>query len=134
MSNYVLDTNTCIYWLKGREEVRRKIEQAGTNNLKMTIITLAELRYGAYNSQKVKENLKNINNFLRKVRVLFLNEDATNRFGKIKVDLRRSGQVIDDFDILIAAITLNNGGILVTNNTEHFKRIEGLKYENWIGD
>jgi tRNA(fMet)-specific endonuclease VapC len=69
---------------------------------------------------------------LRKVRVLFLNEDAANKFGKIKVDLRRGGQIIDDFDILIAAITLSNDGILVTNNIEHFKRIEGLKFENWL--
>lgn len=132
MSDYILDTNTCIYWLKGREEIRRKIEQVGTNNLKMTIITLAELRYGAYNSQKVQENLKNINNFLKKVRVLLLNEDSVDRFGKIRVDLRRSGQIIDDFDILIAAITLSNGGILVTNNTAHFERVEGLKVENWL--
>lgn len=132
MSDYILDTNTCIYWLKGREEIRKKIEQVGTNNLKMTIITLAELRYGAYNSQKVQENLKNINNFLKKVRVLLLNEDSVDRFGKIRVDLRRSGQIIDDFDILIAAITLSNGGILVTNNTAHFERVEGLKVENWL--
>lgn len=132
MSGYILDTNTCIYWLKGMEEIRRKIEQVGTDNLRMTVITLAELRYGAYNSQKVEENLKNIDNFLRKVRVLFLNEDAANKFGKIKVDLRRAGQIIDDFDILIAAITLSNDDTLVTNNIEHFKRIEGLKCENWL--
>lgn len=132
MNDYVLDTNTCIYWLKGREEIRRRIEQIGTDNLRMTVVTLAEMRYGAYNSQKVEENLKNIDNFLRKVRVLFLNEDAANKFGKIKVDLCRGGQIIDDFDILISAITLSNDGILVTNNIEHFKRIEGLKFENWL--
>ncbi len=132
MSGYVLDTNTCIYWLKGREEIRWKIEQVGTDNLKMTVITLAELRYGAYNSQKVEENLKNIDDFLRKVRVLFLSEDAADKFGKIKADLRGAGQIIDDFDILIAAITLSNDGVLVTNNIEHFKRVERLKYENWL--
>jgi len=132
MSDYVLDTNTCIYWLKGREEIRRKIEQVGTDNLRMTVITLAELRYGAYNSQKVEENLKNIDDFLRKVRVLFLSEDAADKFGKIKADLRGAGQIIDDFDILIAAITLSNDGVLVTNNIEHFKRVERLKYENWL--
>lgn len=132
MSGYVLDTNTCIYWLKGREEIRRKIEQVGTDNLRMTVITLAELRYGAYNSQKVEENLKNIDDFLRKVRVLFLSEDAADKFGKIKADLRGAGQIIDDFDILIAAITLSNDGVLVTNNIEHFKRVERLKYENWL--
>lgn len=132
MTNYVLDTNTCIYWLKGKGEIRNKVEQVGADNLNMTIITLAELRYGAYNSQKVKENLKNIDNFLRKVKVLPLNEETTDIFGKIKVDLRRSGQMIEDFDILIASITLSHGGILVTNNVEHFKKIDGLSYENWL--
>jgi tRNA(fMet)-specific endonuclease VapC len=47
MNDYVLDTNTCIYWLKGREEIRRRIEQIGTDNLRMTVVTLAEMRYGA---------------------------------------------------------------------------------------
>lgn len=132
MSDYILDTNTCIYWLKGKEDIRMKVKQVGVDNLKITIITLAELRYGAYNSQKVRENLKNIDNFLRKIRVLPLDEEATNRFGKIKVELRRSGQMIEDFDIMIASITLSHHGILVTNNLEHFKRIVGLSHENWL--
>lgn len=132
MSDYVLDTDTCIYWLKGKEQIRNRVEQVDVDNLKVTIITLAELRYGAYNSQKVRENLKNIDNFLRKLRVLPLDEEATHRFGKIKVGLRRSGQIIEDFDILIASITLSQGAILVTNNVEHFKRIPRLSYENWL--
>jgi Predicted nucleic acid-binding protein, contains PIN domain len=64
--------------------------------------------------------------------VLPLDEEATDRFGKIKVNLRISGQMIEDFDILIASITLGRSGILVTNNVEHFKRIAGLSYENWL--
>ncbi len=120
MSNYILDTNTCIYWLKGREEIRRKIEEVGTDNLRITIITLAELRFGAYNSKKIEDNLRNIDNFLKKIPIIYLSENAADKFGKIKVDLRKSGKVIDDNDIL------------VTNNTEHFKRIEGLTFENWI--
>ena len=134
MTDYVLDTDTCIYWLKGEDKIRKKIEQVGSDNLKMTIITLAELLYGAYNSQKVKENLQNINNFLRKAKVLLLDQDAADRFGKIKVDLYRKGQIIDDFDILIASISLTYGAVLVTNNVEHFKRITGLGYENWLSD
>jgi len=132
MTDYVLDTDTCIYWLKGNVKIRRKIEQVGPDNLKVTIITLAELIYGAYNSQKVKQNLKNINNFLRKAEVLPLDQDAADRFGKIKVDLYRKGRIIDDFGILIASITLNHGAVLVTNNVDHFKRITGLNYENWL--
>jgi len=132
MSDYVLDTDTCIYWLNGEGKIRTKVEQVGPDNLRMTIITLAELRYVAYNSQNVRENLKNINNFLRKVRVLPLDQDGSDRFGKIKVDLRKKGQMIEDFDILIASITLSHSGVLVTNNVEHFKRIAALNYVNWM--
>lgn len=134
MSDYVLDTDTCIYWLNGEEKIRRKVEQVGPDNLRLTIITLAELRYGAYNSQNVSENLKNIDNFLRKVRVLPLDNDAAGRFGKIKVDLRKKGQIIEDFDVLIASIALSHGGVLVTNNVEHFKRIAVLNHVNWLED
>lgn len=74
MNDFVLDTNICIYWLKGKHEIRRKIEQVGTDHLKITIISLAELKYGTYYSQKVNENLKNIDNFLKQVRILFFNK------------------------------------------------------------
>ena len=132
MIEYILDTDTCIYWLKGKEEVRRKVEKIGVDNLRITIITLAEIKYGAFNSQKVSENLKNIKDFLGKVKVLLLDEDAAERFGKIKAGLRRTGQLIEDFDILIGSIALSHGGVLVTNNIEHFKRISGLSHENWV--
>ncbi len=61
--NYVLDTDICIYWLNGNKRIRDKIMRIGTDSLRTTIITVAELRYGAYNSQKVEENLININKF-----------------------------------------------------------------------
>ncbi|MBW1799128.1 MAG: type II toxin-antitoxin system VapC family toxin [Deltaproteobacteria bacterium] len=129
---HILDTDTCIYWLKGREEIRDKAEKIGADNLRITIITLAELKYGAYNSQKVSENLESIGKFLRKVRVLSFDHDAAERFGKIKADLRKSGQIIQDFDILIASIVMSHKGVLVTNNIEHFSRISELNYENWL--
>ena len=84
---------------------------------------MAELKYGAYYSRKTKENLENIAGFLRKVKVLTLDYDGAERFGKIKAELRRSGRVIQDFDLLIASITLRHAGILVTNNVEHFKLV-----------
>jgi len=130
MNDFVLDTNICIYCLKGKHEIRRKIEQVGTDHLKITIISLAELKYGAYYSQKVNENLKNIDNFLKQVRILFFNNEAAGLFGKIKADLRRSGQIIEDFDILIASIVMGYDDILVTGNVDHFSKINGLKYEN----
>lgn len=132
MKKYILDTDICIYWLKGNKEIFEKVEQIDVDNLGITIITLAELKYGAYKSKYVKENLRNINNFLRKIMVLPLEEKAADKFGKIKTALSKAGQIVDDFDILIATITLSTNGILVTRNIAHFKRIAGLHYENWL--
>ncbi|HAO22505.1 MAG TPA: PIN domain nuclease [Desulfobacteraceae bacterium] len=132
MRHYVLDTDICIYWLNGNEHIRKKIEKAKPENLRITSVTLAELRYGAYNSQRIEENLKNIDNFLRKARVLSLDQKAADKFGEIKANLRKKGEIICDFDILIASITLRYDGILVTNNTDHFKRINELRFENWV--
>jgi predicted nucleic acid-binding protein len=80
----------------------------------------------------VNENLKNINNFLKQVRILFFNNEAAGLFGKIKADLRRAGQIIEDFDILIASIVMSYDYTLVTGNIDHFSKINGLKYENWL--
>ncbi len=131
MSMYILDTDTCIYWLNGKEKIRARVKQAGTQNLRTTIVTFAELRYGAHKSQRVEENLQKIDDFLKKVKLLPLDRESADKFGKIKTTLQQAGQPLADFDILIAAITLRYGGTLVTNNTEHFKRIDGLHYENW---
>jgi len=62
--SYLLDTEPCIYWLNGREEIKRKVKEVGEDALNMAIITLGELRYGAYYSEKVDSNLKRINDFL----------------------------------------------------------------------
>ena len=132
MKRYVLDTDICIYWLNGVQKIRKKIEEIGPSSLRITVITLAELKYGAYRSGKNECNIRNINKFLRKIKVFPLDQDAADRFGKIKAELGKKGEVIGDFDILIAAITMNYKSILITNNTEHFKRIPGLYYENWL--
>ncbi|MCP4348014.1 MAG: type II toxin-antitoxin system VapC family toxin [Desulfobacterales bacterium] len=94
--------SSTIYWLNGEENIQNKAEQAGYSNLRITVITLAELKYGAYNSRKIKANLMNINKFLRKVKVFPLDHDAADGFGKLKADLVKKGESIGDFDILIS--------------------------------
>jgi len=130
--SYLLDTDICIYWLNGREEIKRKVKEVGENDLNMAIITLGELRYGAYYSERVDRNLKRIDDFLGKIKVIPLNEASMDKFGQIKADLRRQGKLIEDLDMLIASVAIVKDCVLVTNNTNHFKRIAGLKLENWL--
>ncbi len=61
-----------------------------------------------------------------------MTEAVAERFGAIKADLAKSGQIIGDFDILIAATALGHGCKLVTNNQKHYERVEGLQMENWL--
>jgi len=129
---YLLDTNTCVYLLNGNEILKRKVKEIGVYSLSMSNCVLAELYFGAYNSKRVEENLRRIDLFKNNLSVLSDSEESSKLFGKIKADLRTKGTIIDDFDILIASIATANNHILVTNNTDHFERIEGLKIQNWL--
>jgi len=129
---YLLDTNTCVYLLNGNEILKRKVKEIGVYSLSISNCVLAELYFGACNSKRVEENLRRIDLFKKNLSVLSDSEESARLFGKIKADLRTKGTIIDDFDILIASIATANNHILVTNNTDHFERIEGLKIQDWL--
>jgi len=129
---YILDTDTCIYWLKGNRNIENKIVEAGLGNIAVTIITACELYFGAYNSQKKQRNISTLNELFIELEVLQTRFEVAKVFGDIKTRLRREGKIINDADILIASIVIANDGILVTNNTAHFERISALKLENWL--
>lgn len=129
---YLLDTNICIYWLKGNQVIEQNAVKIGLENLFISFITLSELYYGAFKSKRVVENLANIHFLKNKLKVTESNEKICESFGKIKAKLINSGQIIDDADIFIASCALDINAILVTNNEKHFLGIEGLKITNWI--
>jgi len=101
------------------------------DHISISFITLSELYFGAYKSQKVKKNLLNIEKLKKKLRVIESNDMICEIFGKTKVSLIKNGNIIDDADIFIAACALSEDTTLVTNNIRHFDRIKGLKLENW---
>ena len=127
---YLLDTDTCIYWLKNITSVTNKIQTIGWENICICNITVAELYFGAYNSQKVAENLTRAENFIQNIAVITLDNNAVKKFGELKAELRKIGQQVADFDLLIASVALTRNYILVTNNTRHYSRISELKLEN----
>lgn len=128
---YLLDTDTCIYWLRDRFSVREKVREVGSNQISICVMTAAELYYGAYNSNRVTENLTRAEGFIENLPVLPLSDSAVKRFRELKAELRRIGQPIAEFDLLIASVALAENYILVTNNTRHYARITGLQLENW---
>ena len=130
---YLLDTNICIYIIKKKPiEVFEKFKQLEIGTLKISSITVAELYFGAYNSQNVEKNIKVVKNFLLPFEVINFDEKASIEYARIKADLRKQGQIIGELDMQIAGIALNNNLILVTNNEKEFIRVNNLKIENWI--
>jgi len=128
---YILDTNICIYLLNGNKKIESKIKSIGIYSIAITNTVLAELYFGAYNSVKIKENIDRIDEFRKNLTIIQEDAESSRLFGKIKAELKSSGNLIDDFDILIASIALANDCTIVTNNESHFKRIKNLTVVNW---
>jgi tRNA(fMet)-specific endonuclease VapC len=128
---HLLDTNVCVYWLKGNEHIEQKILSSGMYNIAISFITVSELYYGAYKSQRVVENLDTIRKFTECLTVIESDESISEEFGNLKASLESDDMVIDDADIFIAACARVYGLTLVTNNVKHFRRIKGFRLENW---
>ncbi|MDD2500992.1 MAG: type II toxin-antitoxin system VapC family toxin [Geobacter sp.] len=129
---YLLDTNICVYWLKGNRQIEQQVLAAGIDAVALPFITVSELYYGAYKSQRIEVNLQLVRNLTEQLTVLESDEAISELFGDLKAGLEKSGMIIDDADLYIAACAKVHGLTLVTNNIKHFKRIKGLKLENWV--
>ncbi|MCL2081310.1 MAG: type II toxin-antitoxin system VapC family toxin [Oscillospiraceae bacterium] len=129
---YLLDTNICIYFLNKTEKIKEKIDKIPSDDISVSLITLAELQFGAYNSTHVQDNLRRVEFFEKTVQTVSLTSEITEEYARIKSKLRKSGRPVDDFDILIGATAIVGNLTLVTNNERHFAHMDGLRLENWI--
>ena len=130
MKKYLIDTNICIFYIKGKYELMKKFEKANPDNCFISEITLAELKYGVENSEKKEKNQRALENFLTGIKIVPIFH-SLDLYAKEKAYLRKSGTLIDDFDLLIGVTSIQHKLTLVTNNTEHFKRIRGIALEDW---
>ena len=128
---YLLDTDTIIYNLKGHLAVEKNLRQHFHDSIKISVITLMELYYGAYKSQKVTSNLAKIKTIESSMEVIPLGKELVEIFGIHKAKLEKTGTRLDDFDLILACCALAHNLVVVTNNVKHFQRIEGLKIANW---
>ncbi|OPZ24039.1 MAG: tRNA(fMet)-specific endonuclease VapC [Deltaproteobacteria bacterium ADurb.BinA179] len=128
---FLLDSDTVIFALKGNPAVRANLKVHLEAPIKVSVVTCMELYYGAYKSQKVNSNLAKIRTLEESLEVIPLGPEISGVFGKLKAQLESSGARLDDFDLAIAACALAYDLTLVTNNTKHFRRVEGLKLANW---
>lgn len=130
---YLLDTNICIYIIKKKPlNVLKHFNKIKIGNIFISSITIAEIYYGIAKSLKTSENLLAFEQFLLPLEILDFTKSDSLEYGKIRADLEIKGNVIGAMDMLIAAQAKSNDLILVTNNEKEFKRIDGIKCENWI--
>ena len=134
MKRYLLDTNICVFLLRGRYQVDKRIDKVGIRNCYVSEITVLELKYGVELS-KQKDGIdrsNQLNDFLSAVSVVPIT-DALDICAKEKIRLRLAGTPADDdFDLLIGCSAVAGNMIMVTENVKHFKNIKGIKLENWI--
>jgi tRNA(fMet)-specific endonuclease VapC len=128
---YMLDTDTIIYNLKGNDAVKKNLRRHLEDPLKISVITLMELYFGAYKSEKVSVNLARVRTLENVFEIIETNKNSAETYGMLKASLEKSGTPLDDFDLIIASCALAQNLTLVTNNIKHFSRIEGLKLTNW---
>lgn len=130
---YLLDTNICIYIIKKKPlVVLEKFQKLPLGIVGISMITLAELQYGIEKSQKPERNQLALNHFLTPLEIIDFDYQASIEYGRIRADLARKGTPIGSLDMLIAAHAKSLDLTLVTNNEREFKRVIGLKVENWL--
>jgi len=132
---YMLDTNICICLLNrrvGYEKILARIDGLAYQQLVISSVTLAELKYGIAKSVKKEANRTKLQYFLYQFECLPFDTDATSCYGDIRTQLESSGTPIGPLDTLIAAHALSLGAAIVTNNVREFERVQGLAVENWI--
>ncbi len=126
----LLDTNTIVHYLKGRESVVSRFRAASPRELALPAIVLYELECGAQSASSVTRRAV-IAALLEGVAHIPFDADAAIAAAKVRVDLEARGAIIGPLDILIAGTALSRGATLVTNNTREFSRIRGLRLDDW---
>jgi len=129
VKKYLLDTNIISFYLKGDERLKEKV----LNNIEsivISIISYYEIVSGLQSINAAKR-IDEFDKFCALIDIFNLDKQSILASCKIYSTLKRSGKLIDDIDILIAGVAKSNDFIMVTDNKQHFERIEGLTVENW---
>ncbi len=129
---YLLDTNICVFFLRGKLNLNDLIKQKGRENCFISEITVLELRYGAENSDNPTKSHKSVDAFVNGLSIIPI-YGSIKRYAKEKVRLRKIGNPIhDEFDLLIGVTAIENKLTLVTDNIKDFERLNGIKIDNWF--
>jgi len=132
VTRYLLDTNILSDLIRNPQgKAARRIAKAGEDHVCTSIIVAVELRYGCAKSGSARLR-KAVEDLLGEINVLPFEAPADADYGDIRVSLEAGGTPIGGNDLLIAAHARALGAIVVTANAQEFKRVRGVKVENWL--
>ena len=131
---YLLDSNICIALIRKKPpKILKTLAAMAAGDVGISSITLAELRYGAAKSADEGKNAAALEEFLLPLEIADFDAAAALSYGRVRASLEKAGMPIGPLDTQIGAHALSLGATLVTNNLREFRRISGLKVEDWIG-
>ena len=131
MKGYLLDTDIVVFILRNEVKAVNRLMELSPSEIFVSEITVAELEYGNHCSGRYVENKLIVDSFLSQVNIIPFSE-SIRIYAKERFRLRKLGQSIMDFDLLIASTAVAKQLVMVTNNVNHFKRVEGIKIDNWM--
>ncbi|MBW8028337.1 MAG: PIN domain-containing protein [Ferrovum sp.] len=130
MKRYMLDTNTVSHLLKAHPTVARRMVEVPMASLSISAITEGELLFGLAKRPEAKRLHTAVREFLRRVDVLPWDNAISERYGTVRADMEKQGNILAPLDLLIAAHALSKGAILVTND-QAFGQVANLILEDW---
>jgi tRNA(fMet)-specific endonuclease VapC len=128
--SYLVDTDWAVHWLHGNERIRQRMEELRGQGLALSAVSLAELWEGVHYSRDPLQSEHGLNDFLRRVSFVSVDEGTCRLFGKERGRLRAAGKRVGDFDLLVGVTARQHELTLLTNNRRHFENIEGLRIES----
>lgn len=133
MPLHMLDTDTCAFVMRGpSENLRAKLLATPIDDQAISVVTLAELLFGIRLSSQAKRNRAALDAFVRHLTIMEWTEEAAEHYADIRAHLHKAGQMIGANDLMIAAHARCVGAVVVTNNEREYRRVPGLKVENWL--
>lgn len=133
MIEYLLDTNTIIAFVGGKSvSVLHRLDSIAPGSVGLCSVVAHELYFGAYKSQRREHNLETLRLLFADLVVVDFDREDARAAGEIRAQLARSGTPIGPLDVLIAGQAKRRGATLVTNNLGEFRRVEGLRSEDWL--
>ena len=129
---YLWDTDTCIYARRRPPKIVARLAELGPGDVRISVVTYGELVYGTTKSAEPAQALAGLSRFIASVSALPLPEAAGDVYAHVRHELAAKGELIGPNDLWIAAHALAADLVLVTNNEREFRRVKGLKIENWV--